>query len=637
MKSTSNDDLTSPYNLDIDDLRRAAARLRKNVFEICLAAANGHVGGSSGAVELMAALYFGGVLRFNPDDPADSRRDRVLVRGHLGPVRYPIFAELGFIERDELLTYRRFGSRLQGHEDHTVMPGVDITPSGSLGMLLSYGVGAAVAARHTGATYRTFVFLGDGEEQEGNVSEAARHAARLRLGNLVAIIDANGKQLSNPVEEGAGADVGAIWRGYGWRVIDLPDGNDVVAARDAYLNAIEQLSDGGPVLIVAHTVKGKGLEGAADHFSGYHTMSVCPKGLVGRELASLGDVPSPGGVVRRPRLGSLSGFRASPFNPVTLDLKPAALEGSLGEWQSRYLEELRNRGLLGDRPTFFLTADTTRKDFVDQLCLQEFTAYDNVGLREQHLFAYAHGLSLSMPSSRILLNTFDAFLYRGFDQLAAMAHGGGSAVVFGDFAGLTNGRNGSTHQSSSQPVSLAALRNVTFLEPWDSLDLYRCLNWAIGQSRGVVYLRLHAAPVLPHHREDVGTERGFSRVWSSGEPPDLTLVSSGATTGSCVQAAERLAKEGVSVDVVSVVNHASVAASFAAELPAGKPVLTVYNGAASFLRRAVSDAVMSSDSPRPSRVSGLGFEVGTTGSADELFRHFGLDAEGVAAAARGLV
>lgn len=630
--------LCAPFNLDNEELEILSTRIRSKVFEICLNAENGHVGGSSGAVELMTTLYFGGILRFNPADSQDDGRDRVLVRGHLGPVRYPIFSEIGFISEEELKTYRTIGSRLQGHEDHTVTPGVDLTPSGSLGMLLSYGIGAAVAARQEGKQFRTFVFIGDGEEQEGNVSEAARHAARLGLSNLIAIIDANGKQLSDPVADTDHSDLEMIWKGYGWNVIVLEDGHDVESVRSAYLDAIEIIKTSKPVLIIAKTLKGKGLEGAESHFSGFHTVSACSKEIITHGLKSIRakletmrpvsvDSCSKGGV----------GTRANEFRKLELSLTPSSIEGGLGKWQGAYFKDLRDLNLSAEYPVFFLTADTTRKDFVDELGLRDFLLYDNLGLREQHLLAYAHGLSLTMPSARIIVNSFDAFMYRGLDQLNAMAHGGGSAVILGDYSGLTNARNGGTHQSSSQPGALMSMSKVTLLEPWDSLDLFNCLNWAIGESRGVVYIRLHAGSIPKHEgvQADV-SGLGFYRLCGDDES-DLTIISSGLTTGSCLQAADILRTEGITSKVINVVNHRSLSESFVSELLQGKPVLTVYNGSHQFLHANVSSAVMRSPIRIPSIISGVGFEVGTTGHLHDLMKHYGLDAEGVVKSVKALL
>ncbi|MDO8604279.1 MAG: transketolase C-terminal domain-containing protein [bacterium] len=639
-----NSSLRAPFNLQDENLVVLSAKIRKSVFEVCLTAGNGHIGGSSGAVELLTTLYFGGILRYNPTDAQDSRRDRVLIRGHLGPVRYSIFSEIGFISKEELSTYRTFGSRLQGHEDHTATPGVDITPSGSLGMSLSFGIGAAVAARHNGEAFRTFVFIGDGEEQEGNVSEAARHASRLGLNNLIAVLDANGKQLSDPVSSTDHADIAAIWRGYGWNVIILADGHNIAAIKSAYSKAVENLVNNKPVLIIASTIKGKGLDGAEAHFSGFHTVSVCSKDTITQginvaniELSRMNQVfevePS------NPDCQSSSVDPVSAvFKKLSLGIEPSSNEGCLSKWQGKYFQGLKSLILPKKFPIFFLTADVTRKDFVDELGLRDFLLYDNVGLREQHLMAYSHGISLSMPSSRIIVNSFDAFMYRGLDQLHAMAHGGGSAVILGDYSGLTNARNGSTHQSSSQPGAIMAMPKVTFLEPWDSVDLFNCLNWAIGESRGVVYIRIHSGPVAVHKRSPSNSKcTSFYRLFGDMENPDIVIVSSGFPVGDCLRAAEELSIQGISARVINIVDHRSLSEFFVAELSAGKPVLTVYNGSSQFLQSNVSSAVMRSPVRTPSRIEGVGFDLGTTGHLHDLVRHYGLDAEGILKSAKALL
>ena len=197
-------------------LSTLAIEVRKSAFDTIINANSGHLGGNSSSVELLTCLYFGGILKFDLNNSQNENRDRVLIRGHEGPVRYKIFSLMGLFPESELKTYRQFGSILQGHEDMHTTPGVDITPSGSLGMILSYGVGSAISAKEKGLNYKTFVFLGDGEEQEGNVSEAARHASNLGLDNLVCILDKNNKQLSRATcESDGGVDIKKIWEGYG--------------------------------------------------------------------------------------------------------------------------------------------------------------------------------------------------------------------------------------------------------------------------------------------------------------------------------------------------------------------------------------------------------------------------------------
>lgn len=640
--------LTGVHSFSTRELETLSALARKGAFEICLAADHGHIGGSSAATELFVALYFGGVLRFNPGDPHDARRDRVLVRGHLGPLRYKIFSWLGWIEEDELPTYRRLGTRLHGHEDHLETPGVDISPSGSLGMLLSYGTGAALGMRDTGRDSRTFVFLGDGEEQEGVVSEAARHAAHLKLGNLVAIIDRNGKQLSNPVVDTDSTNLALMWEGYGWRVLHVPDGHNIKTIVAAYTEAVKQaLPEGRPMLIIADTVKGIGLEGATEHFSGFHTMSRVRSDVVRCGVAAIDaglDAEEVRAVLEKVnalRVGSqVDSEPVASWQPVPLGIcQMPQTPNHPDDCQFDYFSQLRRlteKEVLDPGGMYFLTADVTTKEAVQKLGLGDMFRFHNVGIREQHMIALSHGLSTVRPDARILINSFDAFTYRCIDQINALLQGHGSIVIIGDVSGVTNARNGKTHQTTGLPAALLSMEGLTFLEPWDAADTFACLNWAIGQSRRAVYIRVHSSFVQCLPDERVERSLSYYSVRDTAGTPDLVLVSSGLTVDSCIKAADRLKEEGVSVRVVNVVNPNSLDAGFGRLVAGGRPCLTVYNGHPRVLRQSVADALLQY-SIYPSVVQGIGFTVGNTGTLPELLAWAGLDGEGVHATALGLL
>lgn len=629
----------------IDELATLSALVRKGVFEICLAAEHGHIGGSSSTVELLIALYFGGVLRFNPCDPDDAQRDMVLVRGHLGPARYKIFSLLGWIEEHELVTYRRLGSRLCGHEDHLKTPGVDITPSGSLGMLLSYGVGTALNARDNDSNARMFIFLGDGEEQEGMVSEAARHAAHLRLGNLIAVIDRNGKQLSNPVVDIDSADLAMMWSGYGWRVISLTDAHDIVSILNAYHEAIDGGSD-RPTLIIADTRKGIGLDGADEHFSGYHTLSRVSHDTVQKGIAAIEGTLKTGEVSivlsklqdlkeSSPHLARLREWRS-----VDISIAPKTdTPNHPDDCQFEYFKQLGvlvDAGVLDPKDLYFLTADVTVKSAVKSLKLDRLFHFHNVGIREQHMFAMAHGLSVVRPSARILINSFDAFTYRGIDQINAALQGEGHMTIIGDVSGITNARNGRTHQSTGLPAALIAMDGLMFLEPWDAEDTFACLNWALGYGRRVVYIRVHSslvchAPEEPHRRTLT-----YYPVFGMNHHPDIVLVGSGLTVDSCIETAQKLAASGIRARVVNVVNPNALDDGFCALVPNGSSVLTAYNGDARVLRLLVADTLLS-HGICPRALGSVGYATGNTGTLAELLRWTGLDGEGVYASAMRLL
>ena len=238
------------------EMEAVAKRLRRHIITMTGKAGSGHPGGSLSAVEILTALYFG-VLRHKPSDPQWSDRDKfILSKGHAAPLLYAALAECGYFPVDELLTLRQVDSRLQGHTDMTVTPGVEMS-SGALGQGLSFAIGVALAGRLNSQDYRVYVLLGDGECDEGQVWEGAMAAAHFKLDNLVAIVDNNGQQI-----DGWNRDVMNLdpfpekWQAFGWHVIEA-DGHDLVQLAQAFDGA--KLVKGQPTVIIAHTIKGKGV------------------------------------------------------------------------------------------------------------------------------------------------------------------------------------------------------------------------------------------------------------------------------------------------------------------------------------------------------------------------------------------
>jgi transketolase len=246
----------APSAPDIDALRDRARLIRRHIVEMLHAAASGHPGGSLSAVEIVTALYFGGILRYRAEDPDWQDRDRfVLSKGHGVPVQYAAMAEAGYFPVDELNTLRRIDSRLQGHPVLGTLPGIEAS-TGSLGQGLSIGLGMALAGRLGRSDFRVFVLLGDGECQEGQIWEAAMAAGHHRPDNLIAIVDYNKFQLDGAIEDIIGLEpFAAKWQAMGWQTREI-DGHDIAQVIDALNWAT---SAGGPACVIAHTVKGKGV------------------------------------------------------------------------------------------------------------------------------------------------------------------------------------------------------------------------------------------------------------------------------------------------------------------------------------------------------------------------------------------
>jgi transketolase len=245
-------------------LRDMAKEMRKDIVRMVGAAKSGHPGGSLSAADIVAALY-GRVMRHDPSNPSWPDRDKfVLSKGHACPVLYAALAESGYFPKDELVTFRKINSRIQGHPDMKKTPGVEFS-TGSLGQGLGAAVGMALAGKMDKTTSRIFVMIGDGESQEGTIWEAAMAAAHYKLDNITAILDRNGLQIDGPNAEVMGVSpVVDKWQAFGWNVIDI-DGHDMQQILKAL--SPESAVPGKPTMIVARTIKGKGvsfMENAVD-------------------------------------------------------------------------------------------------------------------------------------------------------------------------------------------------------------------------------------------------------------------------------------------------------------------------------------------------------------------------------------
>jgi len=276
---------------EIARLEEYARRIRVEVIKAVNHARAGHLGGPLSAADLLAALYFH-VLRIRPDEPRWPDRDRfVLSKGHSSIGLYAAMALRGYFPVEELSTFDAARSRLQGHPDMTRLPGLDMS-SGSLGMGISAAMGMALGARLTGHDIRAYVMLGDGECQEGEVWEAAMSAERYGLDNLIAIVDHNKLQQYGWPGDGPdgrlppevpGELVGK-WAAFGWRVLEV-DGHDMAAV----VTTLEEAArgDGRPVVVIAHTVKGKGVSYMEGHYF-WHTRALKPDEFA-TAMADLGE------------------------------------------------------------------------------------------------------------------------------------------------------------------------------------------------------------------------------------------------------------------------------------------------------------------------------------------------------------
>ena len=260
--------------METEQLKQIAVDVRRDIITMIAQAGSGHPGGSLSAVELVVTLYFK-EMKFSAEKPQDPGRDYfILSKGHACPVLYAVLAQLHCIEGSELCTLRKTGSRLQGHpsKDKNV-PGIEVS-TGSLGYGLSIGVGAALGHKRENKTNRVYVLMGDGEQQEGSIWEAAMSAGHFKLDNLCGIVDLNGLQIDGKVSDVMNVEpLAEKYRSFGWNTIEI-NGHDLSEIIGAF--EIARKTKGKPTAIIARTVKGKGvsfMEGVV----GFHGRAPTPQ------------------------------------------------------------------------------------------------------------------------------------------------------------------------------------------------------------------------------------------------------------------------------------------------------------------------------------------------------------------------
>lgn len=254
--------------MDLNQLQEASRQMRISILRSVAEAGSGHPGGSLSCTDILSALYFGGILNHDPRNPRLESRDRfILSKGHAAPALYAALAHAGYFPVEELLTLRKLGTRLQGHPDCRLLPGIEVS-TGSLGQGLSIAAGMAAGLVLDGSDATVFTLLGDGECQEGQVWEAAMFSAHRGLDNLVAVVDRNGLQIDGATEDVCDpGDVALKFSAFGWNAVEV-DGHDIEAVMAALASAKADRS-GKPTAIVAHTVKGKGVS-FMENQAGWH-------------------------------------------------------------------------------------------------------------------------------------------------------------------------------------------------------------------------------------------------------------------------------------------------------------------------------------------------------------------------------
>jgi transketolase len=607
---------------DVERRHELAQQLRVDSVRMSAAAKSGHPTSAMSAAELMAVLV-DGYLRYDFEVPASPANDRlVFSKGHASTLLYAIYRAAGAISSEDLLTYRRFGSRLEGHPT-PVLPWVDVA-TGSLGQGLPIGVGMALAGKYLDRLpNRVWVLTGDSELAEGSIWEAFEHAAHYGLDNLTAILDIN--RLGQRGETMVGWDVDTHVRraeAFGWHAIAI-DGHDLGEIERAYAEAVA--TTGKPTAIVARTLKGKGVA-AVENQNGYHGKPLDDPDAAIAELGGERDVRI---AVRKPEAAEPHRFPTGPLELPRYEL------GSEVATRKAYGDALAALGSArGD--VVALDGEVSNSTFAEIFAKAHPERYFEMYIAEQQLVAAAVGLQA--VGWRPFISTFAAFLTRAYDFVRMAAISRASFVVSGSHAGVSIGEDGPSQMGLEDLAAFRAVHGSTVLHPCDANQTAKLVE-ALADRDGIAYVRTlrPATPVL--YGPDETFEIGGSRVLRSSEDDEVAIVAAGITVHEALTAAETLAEEGTSARVIDLysikpLDRETLAA--AAEATNGRIVTVEDHWAEGGLGEAVLAAF--AEVGELPQVTVLAVRMmPSSGKPEELLAAAGIDAAHIAEAVRRLV
>ncbi len=511
-----------------------AQQLRVDSVRAAAAANSGHPTSSMSAADLMAVL-FSKYLRYDFDAPENTANDHlVFSKGHASPLLYSLYKAAGAIDDEELLTFREYGSRLQGHPTPE-LPWVDVA-TGSLGQGLPISVGIALAAdRLESSDLRVWVLCGDSELAEGSMWEAFEHAGFAKLSNLIAVVDVN--RLGQRGQTMHGWDTSSLAArasACGWDVQEI-DGHDLEAIDAAYGRAQEA---DRPAVIFARTKKGSGVAAVEDKENQHGKPLADPEAAV-EEL---------GGV------RSLSVEVKAPPAPKPFEVERAAVErpayevGEKVATRAAYGDALAWLGSVDER-VVALDGEVGNSTYAERFAAKHPDRFFEMYIAEQQMVAAAVGMQTR--GWKPFASSFGAFLSRAYDFVRMAAISGADLKLCGSHVGVSIGPDGPSQMALEDIASLRAVLGSVVLYPSDANQAVQLLD-AMREHRGVSYLRTtrEATPVL--YEADESFEIGGSRTVRSGEDDAVTLIGAGITLRECLAAADRLSEKGLAARVIDL-------------------------------------------------------------------------------------
>lgn len=601
---------------DVDQLRMVARQIRRWIVQSTHHAGSGHPTSSLSAVELMTALLFHGHFRFDISHPDDPNNDRLIFsKGHASPLFYSLWAAAGAIAPEQLRSYREFGSELEGHP--TSRFAFTEAATGSLGQGLPIGMGMALAARYLDRLrFRTFVLLGDSEMAEGSQWEAIQLAAHYKLDNLIGILDVNRLGQRGPTMTGHDLDVYCRrLEAFNWHAIPVEDGHDFEQIHRAYERALD--ADGRPVMIVARTLKGKGVSQIED-VGGWHGKAL-DDGQLKTALEEIGESDFSGPLpLEPPERAPQRHAQSAKSDPPHYELgDEVATRQAYGKALVRIASEYPRLVALDAE----VSNSTGAKEFADAHPDRFFEMY----IAEQNMVGAATGLALRgyLP----FVSTFAAFLSRAFDQIRMAPHSGASIKFAGSHAGVSIGQDGPSQMGLEDIAMFRTIPGSTIVYPCDAQSA-DCLVQTLAQTEGIGYIRTTRAstPVIYGPQECFPI--GGSKVLRRSEADEVTIVAAGITVFEALKAYQTLQKQGRSVRVIDLYSIKPIDVATLREAAAQtRALITVEDH---YEAGGIGEAVRSALAGTPAVIRSLAVcKKSRSGTPDQLLAHHGIDAQAI--------
>ncbi|HET6878927.1 MAG TPA: transketolase [Pirellulales bacterium] len=611
----------------LGDLRELAAQLRVDSIRSTTAAGSGHPTSSMSAADVMAVLM-AKYLRYDWSNPHHPNNDRLIFsKGHACPLLYSMFKAAGAITDAELLTLRKFGSRLEGHPNPRVLPWVDVA-TGSLGQGLAIGVGMALNAEYVDKLpYHVWVLLGDSEMAEGSCWEAFDKASYYKLKQLVAIIDMNRLGQRGETDLGwNGAAYAERARSFGWHAIEL-DGHNLAAIDRAFGEAFSQKDR--PTCLVAKTEKGHGFSVVANK-DGWHGKALDTE-MAKAAIKELGGERQRTFPTKKPE--DRQPAAAQPAQP--LKLKRFEVGGKEAT-RKAYGDALVALG--AHRPeVVVMDGEVSNSTHADEFHKAYPGRFFEMFIAEQQLLGAAVGFSVL--GKKAYASTFAAFFTRAYDQIRMAAISNAKVHLSGSHAGVSIGEDGPSQMALEDLAMMRAVCDSTVLYPCDA-NQTGILVSAMADLPGISYIRTTREKTQVIYSPDESFPVGGSKVVRHSDGDQVAVVGAGVTLHEALKAHELLEREKIRIRVIDAYSVKPIDAKTlreAARATQGRLVVVEDHWFEGGLGDAVLDAFTGTDGPLPRVVKLAVRKMPCSGSAEELRDAAGIDARHIVAAVKSLL